>query len=195
MELELKKIIEIQNRINEVRKIHENMMITLGFEVFRSITEYDNYEVSNFGNVKNKQTARILKPGKDTHGYYFVNLCKNGKHKSFKIHRLIAIAFIDNPLNKPYIDHINNQRTNNNLSNLRWVTSKENSMNSSMSCKNTSGIKGVCWHKRDRRWQVFIMLNSKQIYLGLYNTLEEAKIARQLKAKELFGEFMNHCEL
>ena len=195
MELELKKIIEIQNRINEIRKTHENMRITLGFEVFRSIKEYDNYEISNFGNVKNKQTGRVLKPGKDTNGYYKLNLYKNGKIKKIKIHRLVAIVFIDNPLNKPCVDHIDNQRTNNNLSNLRWVTNQQNSMNSSLRSNNTSGIKGVIFDKQHQKWRARIMLNNKYIHIGLYNTLEEAKIARQKKANELFGEFMNQCEV
>ena len=195
MELELKKIIEMQNAINEVRKIHENMMITLGFEVYRTIKEYDNYEISNFCNVKNKLTGRILKPGKDRYGYYKLNLYKNGKCKLFKIHRLVAIAFIDNPFNKPCVDHIDNNPLNNNLSNLRFATLKENQHNSSMSCKNTSTVKGVYFDKPTNKWRAQITLNGKRIHIGLYNTLEEARIARQLKAKELYGEFMNQCEV
>ena len=194
MELELKKIIEMQNSINEIRKIHENMMITLGFEVYRTIHGYDNYEVSNFCNVKNKLTGKILKPGNRS-GYHCINVCNYGKIKNVLVHRLVAIAFIDNPFNKACVDHINNDKTNNNLSNLRWVTMQENNMNRSINYNNTSTIKGVSWNKRDRRWRAYIRLHGKEIHIGLYNTLEEARIARQLKANELFGEFMNHCEL
>ena len=194
MELELKKIIEMQNAINEIRKTHENMMITLGFEVFRPIYGYDNYEISNFGNVRSKLTGRILKPCNNGRGYHYVSLCKHGKIKHLLVHRLVGIAFIDNPLNKPYIDHINNDKINNNLSNLRWVTNQENSMNISLSCKNISGIKGVHFHKQNNKWCAQIRLNGKKIHIGYYNTLEEARIARQLKAKEIHGEFMNQCE-
>jgi hypothetical protein len=71
-------------------------------EVWKDIKNYEGlYEVSNFGNVRSLKYGKIkyLKPAKNKGGYYFVILCKNGKTKNFRIHRLVANAFIENPNN------------------------------------------------------------------------------------------------
>lgn len=89
----------------------------------------DNYLVSKDGQVMNVMTKRLLKPTKDKDGYLYYVLCVNGIRKTIKAHRLVAMAFIENPLNKPSIDHINGIKTDNHVENLRWVTNKENSNN------------------------------------------------------------------
>jgi hypothetical protein len=73
-------------------------------EEFRVIKDYENYSVSNFGNVINNKTGRILKPGIDGGGYYHVILHKDGIRKTCKIHRLLANTFIPNTDNKKCID-------------------------------------------------------------------------------------------
>ncbi len=79
-------------------------------ETYKKIEGFENYSVSDFGNVRNDKTGRILKSGCDTCGYLRVCLMKN-KTKHFKsIHRLIAEAFLLNPENKKCIDHIDNNR-------------------------------------------------------------------------------------
>ena len=90
------------------------------------INNYQDYLIYRDGRVFNKRYNRFLKPCKNTHGYLRVDLCKNGKHKNFLNHRLVAIHYIDNPENKPCVDHIDGNKTNNNISNLRWVTKIEN---------------------------------------------------------------------
>ena len=98
-------------------------------EVWRDIQGYEGlYEVSNFGNVRSLKYGKIkyLKPADDGNGYYFVNLSKNGIVKNFKIHRLVATAFIDNPSNYPQINHKDEDKTNNKASNLEWCTNKYN---------------------------------------------------------------------
>lgn len=92
------------------------------------------------------------------------------------------------------MDHINNNRLNNNVCNLGWATRSENNFNNSISKRNTSGIKGVSYDKRDKKWRAKIQINGKEKHLGYYNSLEEAKTVRQQKAKELFGEYLNSCE-
>lgn len=96
---------------------------------YRKIKDYENYEVSENGDVRNLKTGRIMKLYLQQ-GYYRVSLikCKNVK-KSEAVHRLVAIAFIPNIDNKPIIDHINQNKTDNNISNLRWSTYKENANN------------------------------------------------------------------
>ena len=100
-------------------------------EVWKQIEGYDNYMVSNQGRVKSLKNGKekVLKCCKYKDEYLSINLCKNGKQKIHKIHRLVAEAFIPNPDNKPCIDHINTDKNDNRVDNLRWVTHKENSNN------------------------------------------------------------------
>ena len=98
-------------------------------EEWTHINGYDGlYIISNLGQVKRfiKGRWKILKPNKNKYGYLFVNLCKNGKSTSYRIHRLVALHFIPNPENKPQVNHIDENKENNVVSNLEWMTSKEN---------------------------------------------------------------------
>ena len=90
----------------------------------KSIVE--NYEISNLGRVKNIKTGKIIKPDKEEKGYCRLTIKINGVRKHYAIHRLVAIAFIPNPLNKEQVDHIDNDKTNNRVDNLQWVSNKEN---------------------------------------------------------------------
>ncbi len=107
-------------------------------ELWKPIPGYEkDYEVSSIGNVRSLRFAnkgegkkgigiRNLKPILSSHGYYVVNLHKNGHMKQFLVHRLVAQAFIPNPHNYQVIDHIDTITTNNNIGNLRWCTPKDN---------------------------------------------------------------------
>lgn len=89
----------------------------------------NEYLVSDIGEVKSLRTNKILKPNADKDGYLYYVLCVDGNRKTIKAHRLVAMAFIDNPSNKPAIDHINGDKKDNRVSNLRWVTNLENTNN------------------------------------------------------------------
>jgi hypothetical protein len=162
-------------------------------EEYKTIDGYDNYKVSNLGNVKNVKTGKILKPNVSK-GYLNVNICKDGKFKIYGTHRLIALTFIDNPEDKPCVDHIDNNKENNHISNLRWATYRENSQNASISKRNTSGVKGVTFKKDHKKWCAFIRIDCINVHIGYYNTIEEAQEARINKANEVFGNFTNICE-
>ena len=86
---------------------------------------FDNYEIDEFGNVYSLRRRKYLTPFKDRYGYLYVTI--KGKH--YKVHRLVAMSFIENVNNKPCIDHIDRNKLNNHYTNLRYVTSKENSNN------------------------------------------------------------------
>jgi hypothetical protein len=113
-------------------------------EIWKDIIGYENkYQISNFGRVKSKENyfrythaktnevfyrlkkETILK-NKTLRGYNFISLSKNSIQKNYRICRLVAIHFIDNPLNKPCVNHIDCNKSNDNVNNLEWVTYKEN---------------------------------------------------------------------
>lgn len=116
-----------------VKKIVNNMI-----EIWRDIVGYEGlYQVSNLGRVKalgngnarnpNWQKERILKAEKDINGYLRVSLSKEGNKKHYRVHRLVATAFIPNPDSLPQINHISEDKTNNVCSNLEWCSAKYNS--------------------------------------------------------------------
>lgn len=85
------------------------------------------YSVSNYGEVRNNRTGKLMKPRKNEKGYLRIGLTTNGKQKCMRVHRLVAQAFIPNPENKPEVNHIDFNKENNCVNNLEWVTCKENS--------------------------------------------------------------------
>jgi len=97
-------------------------------EIWKTIAGYPDYRISSYGRVLSLKgiNPRILKPRTGAHGYLHVDLHKDSKGKSTKIARLVAKAFIPNPENKPQINHINGDKTNNHISNLEWSTDSEN---------------------------------------------------------------------
>ncbi len=95
----------------------------------KAIKGYEDYLVTDTGLVYSLKSQRYLKPRKQNNGYLIVCLGKNGRFKNFTIHRLVANAFIMNPVNKEQVDHINRNRTDNRVDNLRWVNKKEQCIN------------------------------------------------------------------
>ena len=93
---------------------------------WRTTIEYDRYEVSNDGRVRHKVRQKDLKGRPNPGGYLYVSFNINGKRQNFAIHRLVATAFIENPQNSPEVNHKNGDRADNRVSNLEWVTSREN---------------------------------------------------------------------
>ena len=190
----MNKLIEMQKNVKAIVRKHEEDLIKLNVEVFRSIENYDNYAVSSFGRVKNVRTGIILKARNDKDGYLRVNLYEDAIRKTHQVHRLVANAFIDNPDDKLCVDHIDNNRTNNHISNLRFATNKENSQNRKLSSRNTSKVKGIYFNKRAKKWRAQINIDGIRIYIGYYDNIEDAKIARVNRANQAFGIYTNACE-
>ena len=93
---------------------------------FEPIEGYDGYLISKEGEVWSERSNKLLSPFPDKKGYLLCNLYLNGKRKQHKIHRLVALTFIPNPENKPQVNHIDGNKSNNHISNLEWASPKEN---------------------------------------------------------------------
>ena len=137
------------------------------------ICGYENYLIYEDGRVYSKYSKRYLKH--NTHSKYNMILLYNseGKRKSFTIHRLIALHYIPNPDNKPYIDHINRDKRDNRIENLQWVSASENGQNTGVQCNNKLGIKNISHHKRDDIYAYQKIIDGKRI-IKRFKTLEEA---------------------
>lgn len=96
-------------------------------EEWKDVTNYENlYMVSSYGRIKSLTSKRILSFSINR-GYAYVKLSKHGVMKSLKVHRLVAISFIPNPNNLPDVNHIDENKLNNNLSNIEWCSKQYNS--------------------------------------------------------------------
>ncbi len=158
-------------------------------EEWRSISGYVNYQVSNIGRVRNATTGLVLKEQISNVGYRNVGICLDKKQKRFLTHRLVAGEFIDNPDNKKCVDHINHDKGNNTINNLRWVSTSENSANRTKRTNTSSKYKGVCIYKRDSTWQALIKINGKQKSLGRFSSEKEAATKYNQAAIEHFGQY------
>ena len=105
------------------------------------INGFPNYSILEDGTITNDKTGRVLKHS--IYNYARVTLMNNKKRKDITVHRLLGIHFIPNPDNKPMIDHINRNKLDNRLENLRWVTNQENCRNQNLSKKNKLGHKYI----------------------------------------------------
>ncbi|TXK36797.1 hypothetical protein FVR03_16780 [Pontibacter qinzhouensis] len=148
-------------------------------ELWLDVLGYEGqYQVSNLGRVKSLKhnKERILSPGLDG-GYLKVVFSTKSKMIGFRIHRLVAEAFIPNPENLTFVDHIDGDRKNNKEDNLRWVTKSENARN------NACHRDGTCTSKYygaslrpNGKWLSQIKLNKVHRYLGVFDTdIEAAK--------------------
>lgn len=143
-------------------------------EIWKDIVGYEGlYQVSNWGNVKSLKRG-ILKPWINKPGYYVVSLSNNGVVKDFGIHQIVAMAFLCHQPDgyKTVVHHKNENKLDNNLSNLQLTSHR---YNVSFNKKNkTSKYVGVNWHKQYQNWKTSINIDKKSIFLGYYNSEEEA---------------------
>ena len=143
----------------------------------KPIKNYERYYVSKLGHVftigRTSQLKEIA-PCKTPKGYLKVWLYKNGKRKMFYIHRLVAQAFLENPEAFPMVNHKDFDKTNNDVDNLEYCTARYNVIYSAIAKKTSSEYLGVTWNKSVRKWQAQYQIGKKKIYIGCFDTQEEA---------------------
>ena len=164
-------------------------------EEWKQYQPYPSYWVSNLGNVKRiykNGNEQILKPV-ISRGYGTIDLTRKPKRVQGLIHRMVAECFIPNPDNKPFVDHINETKTDNRVENLRWATNSENQQNiSSNRSNNTTGSKGITSRTHKGQfvgWRVRFGINNKRIDLGTYHDIDGAIKVRNDAVKIYFGYF------
>jgi len=134
-------------------------------ELWKKIDDFPNYSVSNFGKVRNNITGKNMKNCLKS-GYYHIGLKNNFRRKSFKIHRLVAFAFIPNPENKLEVNHKDKNKLNNHISNLEWNTRKENNIHRCI---------GLDYKNNRNKCVIRVDKDTNEI-IEKYNSIEDAGI-------------------
>lgn len=146
-------------------------------EEFRDVKGYEGrYQVSNLGNVRSfvrSKEGHLIRASPMKNGYYRVTMHKKTK----KIHQLVAEAFLNHiPCGMKYVvDHIDNDKSNNNVSNLQIITNRENVVKDS--CRGRSDFVGVTWSSPHQKWRARIHTEGVRVHLGLFSSETDASDA------------------
>ncbi len=130
------------------------------------------YTINKQGQVWRVKTQYLLTPCKNKNGYLQHLLYKEGNRKNYQLHRLVALQFIPNPNNLPQIDHIDHNKLNNSLDNLRWVSARQNDHNKIYQPK--SGHKNICIREGRKSPFVVAIVYEKKCYSKSFKSLEDA---------------------
>lgn len=159
-------------------------------EIWMDIPNYEGlYKVSNMGRIYSIEReifcgpnnsarrligGKLLKAGMTSQKYLLVVLSKNGKNTSILVHKLVAIVFLNHQPSgyNIIVDHIDNDKTNNIITNLQLISHRLNSSKDIVGA--TSKFTGVTWDKRANKWRSHLKINNKNIYLGTFINDEDA---------------------
>ena len=158
---------------------------------WKTVKGCDNYEVSNMGQIRNSSRGKMMSLSDNGRGYLRCRLRQNNEYQCVYIHRAVAQAFVTaTSEDQNEVDHIDKDKSNNCVSNLRWATRSQNNSNISESRhKNKpSKYKGVTLLK-NKRWRARVVKDKKEYHIGSYEHEIDAAKAYNTKALELFGEF------
>jgi len=156
-------------------------------EKWNTIKGYESYEISNLGNVISykRNQPKLMKPSLGKRGYLSIGLTNNSFEKKYKVHQLVAMAFLNHKPNGVTIvvDHINNNKLDNRIENLQLISQHRNTIKNSR--KGTSKYVGVSWVTRDQKWNARITINGNYKSLGNYTDEFEAHLAYQRKLEKI----------
>lgn len=144
-------------------------------EEWKDVPGYEGkYKISNLGRVKSLLSNIYLKHCVNSVGYYQVTLCLDGKKFNHTIHKLIAESFLFKKCDGLVVDHINNNKLDNRIENLQFVTHR---INITKDKKNTvSKYIGVTFEKKNNKWRSRIRIDKKNLHLGYFNDEYEAHL-------------------
>lgn len=157
-------------------------------ELWSDIPRYPGYQVGSLGHVRSyrvRPEGKLLRQAVDTRRYAYVCLCNDDGPQKMRVHRMVAHAFCEHVSGAAFVDHINMNKLDNRVENLRWVTHSQNSQNKAASGK--SSFHGVCWSKRCKKWAARIMKDGKSKHLGYFSNEEDAARAYDAAARILYG--------
>ena len=160
-------------------------------EIWKSIPNYEDYQVSSVGNVKSFKWGKEKKftPSTDKFGYFVVCLSKSGVAKVIAVHRLVAMAFLNHVPNKQIvIDHINNNKKDNRVENLQLITQRHNTSKDKVGA-GSSKYTGVSWNGQNKNWRAQICFRNRAILLGCFTDEFEASQAYQKALAEVKNGF------
>jgi len=148
-------------------------------EIWKDVPNYEGYyQVSNLGSVRSIRSSKKLKPFLHRYGYKMVNFSVGGFRKTFTVHQLVAMAFLNhkpNGHNNLVVDHINNNCKDNSVGNLQLITTRENSSKDKVGY--SSKYVGVNWCSSRKKWRASIKVSGKTKHIGYYKNEIEASNA------------------
>jgi hypothetical protein len=163
-------------------------------EIWKDVNGYEGkYQISNWGRVKSlnyrkKGVEAILKTSTDNKGYHVIKLCKNGAYKTYRVHQLVAMVFLDHQPDghNLVINHIDNDPSNNYVDNLEIVTVRYNN-----SCHKNDP--GVSLSKQYKCYEAYIRIKQVKIHLGLYNDKQDGidMYQKALRNRDMFNGDVN----
>lgn len=170
-------------------------------EIFKDVKDYERlYQVSNLGrvkslskviirgnNIKQYRKENVLKPTPSSNKYLTVGLYKNNNKTTFTVHQLVAIAFLNHKVNgfKLVVDHIDFNRLNNRVDNLKIITTRENTNQKHLNSR--SKYVGVCWNSGMNKWQSRIVINKVRKHLGYFHSEMIAGAVYQRELNEILN--------
>ena len=156
-------------------------------EIWKDIEGYEGlYQVSNYGNIKSlskvvknaygvhRTEDKILKPQTKKDGYLQIQLSKNGKQKHYKVHRLVALTYIANPNNYPCVNHKDENKSNNHVSNLEWCTYEYNTNYGTRNKRASEKLKGKMKNKKltkqqlEKRYRKVKCIEDNRVFNSIY---------------------------
>ena len=136
---------------------------------WKSVVGFEGlYDVSDAGEVRNA-AGDVINPVLDKNGYRKIGLSKDRTRSMHSVHRLVAIAFIQNPDGKLCVTHVNGIASDNSAANLRWATKMENNRNRKISKANTTGFKGVSFDKQTQKYRAQIKITGNTVQTEVRN--------------------------
>ncbi len=175
----------------------ENNEIWINLCNMAGLEEYTNYEASSSGLIRNIKTNKLIKQTLNLNGYIVINIRQNGKSKVMFVHRIFCALFkpTEQDIRTLCVDHIDGITSNNQLDNLRWVTRRQNRLNSKAKCNTASGYKNIlksCTNGR-QYWRVEIIVEKQRNIKLFIRESDDVPIDvieyRNKKLIELHGEY------